>query len=96
MSKLTFDEYYKKYLTFHTKPLTKYIHMLGNIATVAYIILCINYCLYGLILSPFIIYPFAWPSHWWIEGNKPAAFKNPIRAKIADWRMMWEVLTGKI
>jgi hypothetical protein len=93
---MSFDEYYKKYLTFHTKPATRWMHVLGNLATVYYIYLCFIYSLWGLVLSPFIIYLFAWPSHLWIERNKPAAFKNPVMAKMADWRMMFDMFRGKL
>lgn len=93
---MTFEDYYKKYLTFHTKPATRWLHVLGNIATVYYVYLCITQCLWGLPLTPFVIYLFAWPSHWWIEKNKPAAFRNPIMAKMADWRMMFDMFRGKL
>ncbi len=91
-----FDSYYARYLTFHTKTGTKFMHVLGNIATVIFIIWSIFNNLWLLPLAPFIIYLFAWPSHWWIEKNKPAAFKNPILAKRADWRMMKDIFTGKL
>lgn len=93
---MTFEEYYKKYLTFHTKLGTRLMHCLGNVATVIFIAWAITHQPWALLLSPFIIYIFAWPSHWWIEGNKPAAFKNPIKAKMADWRMMFDMIRGKI
>jgi len=91
-----FEQYYQKYLTYHTKTGTRIMHFLGNVATVFFIIWCLFNCWWALIFSPFIIYLFAWPSHWWIEGNRPAAFKNPIKAKLADWRMMWDCLNHKI
>jgi hypothetical protein len=95
---MTFDEYYKKYLTYHTKLGTRLLHVIGNLATVAYIgsIFFYGLSLWWLLLSPFVIYVFAWPSHWWIEGNKPAAFKNPIKAKMADWKMMFDMMKGTI
>jgi hypothetical protein len=95
---MTFDEYYKKYLTYHTKLGTRLLHVIGNLATVAYIgsIFFYGLSLGWLLLSPFVIYVFAWPSHWWIEGNKPAAFKNPIKAKMADWKMMFDMMKGTI
>jgi len=35
--------------------------------------------------------------HLLFEGNMPAFFSsNPLYAKMADWRMMFEWLTGKI
>jgi len=96
---MSFEKYYEKYLTYHTKPMTRYIHFFGNLVTIAYMYMCFrlggNY-LWGLLLSPFIIYLFAWPSHWWIEKNRPAAFKNIILAKMADWKMVFDMLRGKL
>lgn len=95
---MSFELYYQKYLTFHKKLGTKILHAVGNVATLGFIIsiFAYNMSLWWLIFSPFIIYFFAWPSHWWIEKNKPAAFKNPIYAKIADWRMMVDLIRGKV
>lgn len=95
---MSFEDYYKKYLTYHTKFWTKMLHVLGNLATV-FFVFCVfwfDLSLFYLLVTPFIIYIFAWPSHWWIEGNKPAAFKNPIMAKRADWKMMFDMLRGKL
>jgi len=96
MNKAELDKYYARYLTFHTKKGTRILHCIGNVATVLYIVYCLYNCLWALVLAPFIIYLFAWPSHWWIEGNRPAAFKNPILAKISDWRMMFDMIRGKL
>lgn len=94
---MTFEEYYTKYLTFHKKPATRWLHVVGNLATVYYIYLCFTaLCPWALVLAPFVVYLFAWPSHLWIEGNKPAAFKNPVLAKMADWKMMFDMFTGKL
>lgn len=95
---MTFSDYYKIYLTYHTKLGTRLLHCLGNLATLFFVVYILwqGHSLLWLLFSPFIIYFFAWPSHWWIEGNKPAAFKNPIKAKMADWRMMFDMLRGKV
>jgi len=96
---MNFNDYYKIYLTYHKNPWTKVMHALGNLATVAFICFIAtsdSFSLWWLLLSPFIIYFFAWPSHWWIEKNKPAAFKNPIKAKMADWKMMYDYTIGRM
>ena len=49
-----------------------------------------------LLLSPFVVYPFAWFGHYFFEKNKPAAFSDPIKAKICDWIMLYDILRGKI
>lgn len=102
MEPKNFDEYYKYYLTLHQKSSTKIFHIIGNIATIIYILIAIKlsfvnlFFLPMLLISPFIIYPFAWYSHLFLEKNKPAAWSNPIWAKMCDWRMIYEVLTGTI
>jgi hypothetical protein len=87
--------YYKTYRSLHTKEGTRAWHLIGNLCTVAYIVTILVHpiSLWWLLLSPLVVYPFAWGSHKFIEKNKPAAFSNPIKAKLADWRMMWETLT---
>jgi hypothetical protein len=49
-----------------------------------------------LVFAPFVVYPFAWTGHFFFEKNKPAAFSDPIKAKICDFLMFKDVLTGKI
>jgi hypothetical protein len=102
MEPKNFNEYYQYYLTLHTKKATKIFHIIGNLATIIYIItatlLSINNIFFFplILLSPFIVYPFAWYSHMFIEKNKPAAWSNPIWAKMCDWKMIYEIFTGKI
>ena len=45
---------------------------------------------------PFLIYPLAWSGHYFFEKNKPAAFTNPLYAKISDWLMFKDILLGRI
>ena len=49
-----------------------------------------------LFLTPFVIYPFAWSGHYFFEKNKPAAFHNPVKAKISDWIMFKDILLGRL
>jgi hypothetical protein len=51
---------------------------------------------YSTIVLPFVVYPFAWSGHFFIEKNKPAAFKNPLWAKASDWVMLKDIIIGKI
>ena len=49
-----------------------------------------------ILIVPLIVYPFAWSGHYFFENNKPAAFSNPIYAKISDWIMFKEILLGRL
>jgi len=65
--------------------------------TIFYIGLVLYSGLYFLLLAaPFIVYPFAWSGHFLFEKNKPAAFSDPVRAKISDWLMFKDILLGRI
>tara|TARA_B100000963_G_scaffold229485_1_gene200151 strand:- start:1448 stop:1738 length:291 start_codon:yes stop_codon:yes gene_type:complete len=94
---MTFSEYYEHYLTLHTNKWCRRLHVLGQLFTIAFVVLVINYSLYPLlILGPFIVYPFAWSGHFYFEKNKPAAFSRPIWAKACDWIMLKDILIGRI
>jgi len=95
---MRFGQYYNYYLSLHKNYYTRLLHCFGNIVTLCFIA-CVfmeKANLWWLLLSPFIIYPFAWAGHFLYENNKPAAFRAPIRAKICDWLMMWDMLRGKL
>ena len=41
-------------------------------------------------------YGFAWIGHFAFEKNRPASFKQPLFSLMGDWKMYWQILTGKI
>ena len=95
--KMNLNNYYKYYLSLHKNPKCRLFHFLGQLATITFII-SITYqktCVL-LPLSPFIVYPFAWSGHYFFENNEPAAFKNPLYAKISDLIMFKDILIGRI
>ena len=98
---MTFNSYYRDiYLPAHSKRSTKLLHMAGVLATFLWIAAALNQTmtvgLLMLLMSPFVVYPFAWASHAIFEKNKPLAFTNPLWAKASDLRMCAEILTGKL
>lgn len=85
------------YMPAHTKPLTKLMHLAGLMSTLLYVILISIYAsLFLLLATPFVVYPFAWSAHFFVEKNKPLAFKNPLYAKACDIMMCAGILTGFI
>jgi hypothetical protein len=100
---ITFKEYYKEYLKKHTNVTNRRLHVIGQILTIIYFLgitfltFKVNF-LFALLypLTLFIVYPFAWSGHFFFEKNKPAAFKNPWKAKAADWVMLKDIIIGKI
>ena len=94
---MTFNEYYEHYLTLHQNKWCRRLHILGQLATIGYILAVVSSGLWGaLLLTPFVVYPFAWAGHFVFEKNTPAAFTHPLWAKACDWVMLKDVITGKI
>lgn len=91
------SEYYKYYLTLHKNRTCRLLHFVGQISTIVFTIWVIyNFHWYLFPLIPFIVYPFAWSGHYFFEKNKPAAFKNPIYAKLSDWIMFKDIILLKL
>ena len=94
---MNMKEYYAIYLTLHQNKVCRRLHVLGQFMTILWVVLCIKYQFYWfLILTPFVVYPFAWSGHYFFEKNKPAAFKDPVKAKLADWIMLFDIVRGRV
>lgn len=94
---MNIKNYYNYYLTLHKNPKCRLLHFIGQCVTIIFLVVVIYYQKYiFLFFTPFIIYPFAWSGHYFFEKNKPAAFTNPLYAKISDWLMFKDVLLGRI
>ena len=94
---MNLNQYYEHYVNLHQNPKCRLLHFLGQIATILFLIFIIYKQFWlMLLIVPFIVYPFAWSGHYFFENNKPAAFSNPIYAKISDWIMFKEILLGRL
>ena len=91
------QEYYEYYLTLHQNKWCRRLHFTGQWVTILYVA-TVLYSGYWLLLlaAPFVIYPFAWSGHYFYEKNTPAAFRNPVKAKLSDWMMFRDILLGRI
>ena len=94
---MNMKEYYEMYLALHQNKVCRRLHVLGQFMTIMWVVACFKFEFYWfLALTPFIVYPFAWSGHYFFEKNKPAAFKDPVKAKISDWIMLFDILRGKV
>src|SRR3989344_1472049 len=92
-----FREFYPYYLSLHQNKYCRRLHFIGQIVTLLSLILIGYFQLWLLLITvPFIIYPFAWSGHFFFEQNQPAAFKQPLYSKLADWAMFKDIILGKI
>jgi hypothetical protein len=93
----SFAEFYPFYLNEHRNRTCRRLHFVGT--TLSWICLVTGlvrgapqYLLYALIAG----YAFAWVGHFVFEKNRPATFKRPLYSFIGDWRMYFDILTGKV
>ena len=91
------SDYYNYYLTLHTHPKTRLLHFVGQWFTILFTCFVLYSKTWFLtLLIRFVIYPFAWSGHYFFEKNEPAAFKDPIKAKLSDWIMFKDIMLGRL
>jgi len=99
-----FNEYYKYYLSLHQNKWCRRFHVLGQLATISFITLCVIKAFWILLcFSPFVVYPFAWIGHLAFEKNNPLAWKgfedygrSALKAKACDLIMFKDWILGKV
>jgi len=93
----SFAEFYPFYLSEHAKRATRRIHFAGSSLALALLLAALVTGRFGLFLLAVICgYGFAWTGHLFFEKNRPATFKYPLYSLMGDWKMFWQILTGKI
>ena len=94
----TYTEFYQFYLTEHENKTCRTLHFIGTgtlISVAIYLSLNSLWSAYWWSV-PLIGYGFAWVGHFFFEKNKPATFKYPLWSLISDFKMFFQLLTGRI
>lgn len=92
-----FADFYPFYLREHSNIMCRKLHFLGTSGVIALLLLFFfTGNLWLLALIPLSGYGFAWVGHFGFEKNKPASFKHPIYSFMGDFRMFWDILTGRV
>ena len=93
----TFEEFYPVYIAGHANMTCRKLHF---IVTSTVIILIMGIFFTGnwmlLMAIPVAAYAFAWIGHFMFEKNVPLSFHHPLYSLLGDFRMFWEILTGKL
>ncbi len=93
----TFAEFYPFYLSEHRNHTCRKLHFLGSsLALVCVVLMLGTGNPLWLIAALACGYGFAWIGHYAFEKNQPASFKQPWFSFMGDWKMFWQILTGKI
>jgi hypothetical protein len=93
----SFKEFYPFYLGEHSNKICRRLHFIGTCCVISLLVLFFfTGVLALLILTPLAGYGLAWIGHFVFEKNKPATFKYPIYSFMGDFKMFWDILTGKL
>lgn len=90
------EEFYPYYLEEHRQKGTRILHFIGTTLFFCWIILAIAFLNPWFILYAAISgYFFAWVGHFFVEKNKPATFQYPGLSLMSDFKLYFQILTGK-
>jgi hypothetical protein len=92
----SFREFYPFYLTEHSNSTSRRLHFAGTSIALA-LLAAAAVTRHGWLAGIALLqgYAFAWVGHFFFEHNKPATFKYPGFSLMGDWRLWWDMLTGK-
>ena len=93
----SFAEFYPFYLGEHSKRATRRLHFAGSsLGLLCLMLLVLSGNLWWLAAALVSGYAFAWFSHFAVEKNRPATFRQPLYSFMGDWKMFWQILSGQI
>ena len=90
-------DFWPYYVMQHSRSLTRWLHFVGN--TNLFIWLFVAVWRRSLRLLPLAVvssYAFAWIGHFFVERNRPATFKYPLKAAICDMIMYGKMWRGEM
>ena len=92
-----FGDFYRFYLSRHADRNCRRLHFAGSILVLATLAAALlTHDARWLWLAPVFGYGFAWIGHIFFEKNRPATFRHPFYSFVGDWRMMWDILRGRV
>ena len=92
----SFADFWPFYVRAHSKHTTRLLHATGSVLAVAIVAAAFATNLWLLLAAPVVGYAFAWYSHFFVEGNKPATFGHPFYSLAADYRMLFLMMAGRM
>ena len=96
-SSRTPSEFYPVYLGEHSNRTCRRLHFVGTSVALALFLAAIaTRNAWLAVAAPLQGYAFAWVGHFFFERNRPATFEHPWLSFLGDWRMWWDILTGRI
>lgn len=93
----SFSEFWPFYVTEHSQPGTRLLHLIGTtigVGLLIYFIVSGRWWLFPLVFVPG--YGCAWAAHFLIEKNRPATFEYPLWSFMGDYKMIALMVAGKM
>ena len=91
-----FSEFYDFYLSQHQKMWTRIFHFIGTALVLAVLMYVIQSGKERFLwYLPIFGWGFSALSHYIFENNKPTTFKYPLFTLVADFKLFFELITGK-
>jgi hypothetical protein len=73
------------------------LHFIGSCVAIALLVAAVATGVWWLVAVALVEgYAFAWVGHFFFEHNRPATFKYPLLSLMGDWRLWWDIVTGRI
>ena len=93
----TLKAFWPFYLHEHSRRSNRLLHFVGSTLALILAGVALGTGMYILLIIALVSgYAFAWFGHFFIEKNRPATFKYPLKSFVSDWRMWYAMLTGNI
>jgi hypothetical protein len=92
----SFSDFWPYYVRAHSQTRTRVLHAIGSVLAVVMLGVALAVNLWLLLAVPIVGYAFAWYAHFFVEGNKPATFGHPFYSLVADYRMLFLMMAGKM
>ncbi|MHC9418317.1 Mpo1-like protein [Sphingomonas citri] len=96
MTPRTFADFWPHYLREHARPATRALHYAGTALSFAAAAPALAFGGWWWAAVPVAGYAFAWSAHLAVERNRPATFRHPIWSLLADYRMFFLWLAGRL
>jgi hypothetical protein len=91
-----FADFWPYYVRAHARSRTRVLHAIGSVLSIVTLGLSFAINLWFLLAVPVVGYAFAWYAHFFVEHNKPATFGHPFYSLVADYRMLFLMMAGRM
>jgi hypothetical protein len=92
----SFADFWPYYVRQHSRPATRRFHAAGSVLAIVLLGLSFAVNVWLLLAVPIVGYAFAWYGHFFVEHNKPATFGHPFYSLVADYRMLFLMMAGRM